>query len=221
MNVLYEDNHLIAVYKPAGMLTQPDVVGGRSLMIEVKKYLKEKYRKPGQVFLGLVQRLDRPVAGIVLFAKTSKAASRLAEQFRERRVEKTYHAVVIGHPEKETGNIRSRLKKEFGRRKTELNEEGKESELDYRVIKKYGKYSLLEIRPKTGRPHQIRSQLASIGLPILGDAKYGAPFPLDDRSIALAATGIIFETTVTKEKKKISVPFPSAWRQYFESKISI
>jgi 23S rRNA pseudouridine1911/1915/1917 synthase len=215
MNILYEDNHLIAVYKPAGMLTQPDTLGGRSLMIEVKKYLKEKYRKPGQVFLGLVQRLDRPVAGIVLFAKTSKAASRLAEQFRERRVEKIYHAVVIGCPAKETGNIKSRLKKEFSRRKTEVSDEGKEAELDYRVIKKGEKYSLLEIRPKTGRPHQIRSQLASIGLPILGDVKYGAPFPLDDRSIALAATGIVFETTVTKEKKKISIPFPPAWSRYF------
>jgi len=225
MNILYEDNHLIAVYKPAGILTQPDrpayvkaTAGKRteeSLFEEVKRYLKEKYRKPGKVFLGLVQRLDRPVAGIVLFAKTSKAASRLAEQFRERRVEKTYHAVVGGHSEEEKGNIKSRLKKEFSRRKTELSDEGKEAELDYRVIKKGEKYSLLEIRPKTGRPHQIRSQLASIGLPILGDVKYGAPFPLDDRSIALAATGIIFETTVTKEKKKISVPFPSAWQQYF------
>jgi 23S rRNA pseudouridine1911/1915/1917 synthase len=218
MKTLYEDNHLIAVYKPAGVLTQSDKPDGNSLFEQVKKYLKEKYHKPGRVFLGLVQRLDRPVSGIVLFGKTSKGAGRLARQFRERTIEKTYQALVVGQPREKQGIIRSRLKKEARRRRTEIDPAGREAELSYRLLRS-GKYSLLEIRPKTGRSHQIRAQLASIGLPILGDVKYGAPFPLPDRSIALAATKIRFETAVGKEIKEISIGIPEEWRAIFSGEI--
>jgi len=199
VKVLYEDNHLIAVFKPAGMLTQGDITGDKCLMDEVSLYLKEKYKKPGNVFLGLLHRLDRPVSGIVLFAKTSKGASRLSEQFRNRTVQKTYHALVLGKPKENKGQLVNFLKKN-------ANENAKRAELDYEVITFSDKYSLLKINLKTGRFHQIRSQLTSLGHPIVRQ----------DKSICLCATSISFKLATKEETKKISIPIPSSWNKYLD-----
>jgi 23S rRNA pseudouridine1911/1915/1917 synthase len=222
IKVLYEDNHLIAVEKPAGVLTQADKTGDESLMDKVKKYLKEKYKKPGNVFLGLLHRLDRPVSGIILFAKTSKGASRLSEQFRARTVEKIYHVVVLGRPGQDKGILKNYIKKEdntpTGAKKAVLAAkiDGQLAELSYELVASNKKYSLLKIKTETGRFHQIRFQLAREGCPILGDLKYGAPFPLPDKSIALSATHLSFETATTKERKEISVPIPENWKNYIK-----
>lgn len=209
LKVLYEDNHLIAAYKPAGLLVQADIGGDKCLMDEVKEYLKEKYNKPGKVFLGLLHRLDRPVEGIVLFAKTSKGASRLSEQFRNHTVEKIYQALVIGKPNKDKATLINYLKKDEKRNRVEVFDVevvgSQRAELDYELTKSDGKNSLLKIILKTGRSHQIRSQLAHIGHSIVGDLKYGAPLPLPDKSIALAATNLSFETATGGEKIKLKI----------------
>lgn len=205
LNVLYEDNHLIAVLKPAGILTQSDKTGDISLMDIVKSYLKKKYQKSGNVFLGLLHRLDRPVSGIILFAKTSKGASRLSEQFRNKEIKKTYHAIVINKPEKEKGTLVNYLEK---------NKKISPAELSYEIAVSSKKYSLLKINLKTGRFHQIRKQLSLLGSPILGDVKYGAPFALPNKSIALTATSISFKTATTKENKEISISLPKEWKKY-------
>jgi 23S rRNA pseudouridine1911/1915/1917 synthase len=217
LKVLYEDNHLIAVVKPAGVLTQGDKTGDVSLMDELKKYLKEKYQKPGNVFLGLLHRLDRPVSGIILFAKTSKGASRLSEQFRNNKVKKIYHAIALGRLEKESGTLINYLKKNEKINKAEIvgEGEGQLSELSYETVSSRGKYSLLKIKIKTGRFHQIRAQLAAIGHPILGDVKYyGAQAPLPDKSITLASTSLSFATATTKESIELSIPIPDDWKEY-------
>ncbi|MGA2418361.1 MAG: RNA pseudouridine synthase [Candidatus Staskawiczbacteria bacterium] len=227
VKVLYEDNHIIAVQKPAGLLTQGDRSGEASLMDEVKKYLKEKYKKPGNVFLGLVHRLDKPVEGIVLFGKTSKGASRLSEQFRNHTIQKTYHAIVVGKPKKEKGSIKEQVNKisffaEGFTNKTdeELLQEIKKAtktrtaELSYEVVKSNKKYSLLKILPKTGRFHQIRIQMQQMGCPILGDVKYGATSPLPDKSIGLAATAISFKTATEDKLINLEIPLPGAWKRY-------
>jgi len=214
IKILYEDNHLIAVFKPAGVLTQGDRTKDVNLMDEVKKYLKEKYQKPGNVFLGLLHRLDRPASGIILFAKTSKGASRLSEQFRNHQIEKTYHAIVLGKPKQNSGVLIDYIEKDKKKKKAEIKKEGKPAKLFYEVISSNDKYSLLKIKIETGRFHQIRAQLSSAGYPILGDVKYGAPFPLLDKSIALCATSLSFQTAATKEKKEISIPIPAEWKRY-------
>jgi 23S rRNA pseudouridine1911/1915/1917 synthase len=218
LNVLYEDNHLIAVEKPAGVLTQGDETGDASLMDEVKRYLKEKYKKPGNVFLGLLHRLDRPVFGIILFAKTSKGASRLSEQFRARTVEKIYHAIVEGRPKKDKEVLKNYVIKDEKNKRAVLTKEGegKPAELSYEIISSNAKYSLLRIKTESGRFHQIRFQLSLSGHPILGDLKYGAKFPLPDKSIALSATNLSFITATTKERKEISISFPKNWEQYIK-----
>lgn len=220
LNVLYEDNHLIVVEKPAGMLVQADKTGDTCLMDEVKKYLKEKYKKPGNVFLGLVHRLDRPVGGVVLFAKTSKGASRLSEQFRERGVEKYYFAVVIGKPQGKSGTIVSFLKKDEKKNTVEVFSRettgAKRAELFWEVVLSGEKNTLLKIKLGTGRSHQIRAQLASVGLPILGDLKYGAPKPLADKSIALFAASLSFHLATRDEVKTIELPWPREWKKYFD-----
>ena len=213
LKVLYEDNHLIAVYKPAGVLTQPDSSHEEDLMSAVKKYLKEKYRKPGNVFLGLVHRLDRPVFGIVLFAKTSKGASRLSEQFRNGAIEKIYHAVVEGKFPEKKGMLVNYLGKDIKKKKAIAGGE-KRAELSYEVIKSNDKYSLLKIRLHTGKFHQIRAQLSLAGFPITGDIKYGAKFSLPDRSIALCESSISFKLAAKDEIKKIEIPLPIGWGKY-------
>ncbi len=216
LQVLYEDNHLIAVYKPAGVLVQADDTKDGTLMDEVKYYLKTKYHKTGKVFLGLIHRLDRPVQGIILFAKTSKGASRLSEQFREHTVEKIYHALVIGKPKHERGTLVHYIKKDENVNKVEISEKpigvkSQRAELFYEVVKSNGKNSILKIKLGTGRSHQIRAQLSAMGYPIVGDIKYGAPAPLPDKSLALAATSLTFKTATGDEVRKVEVPMPKEW----------
>ncbi len=210
LKILYEDNHIIAVYKPACILAQGDKTGEESVFDLVKKYIKEKYKKPGNIFLGLVHRLDRPVSGIIVFAKTSKGASRLSEQFRYHEVEKTYHAVVLGRMERKKGIIISHLKKDKDKNKTFVHKSAsadtKESELSYEVVESNDKFSLLKIKPRSGRSHQIRAQLSSIGHPIVGDIKYGAPESLKDNSIMLSATGLVLKTATGDEVIKLDIP---------------
>lgn len=218
LQVLYEDNHLIAVYKPAGVLVQADDTKDSTLMDEVKYYLKTKYHKLGKVYLGLIHRLDRPVQGIILFAKTSKGASRLSEQFRAHEVVKTYEAVVIGKPKEEKTTLTHFLKKNEDKNKTFISSVdvggAQEAILHYEIEKTNGKYSLLKITLETGRPHQIRAQLAAIGCPIVGDVKYGAPEPLPDKSLALAATSLVFRTATGDENQTIAVPLPAMWKEF-------
>ena len=210
LKILYEDNHIIVVYKPAGVLAQGDETGEESVFDLVKKYIKEKYKKPGNVFLGLVHRLDRPVSGIMVFAKTSKGASRLSEQFRNHEVEKTYHAVVLGKMDRKKGLIISHLKKDKDKNKTFVRQSAdrdtKESELSYEVVESDSKFSLLKIKPLTGRSHQIRAQLSSVGHPIVGDIKYGAKDSLPDNSIMLSATGLIFKKAAGDEFVNLKIP---------------
>jgi 23S rRNA pseudouridine1911/1915/1917 synthase len=218
IEVLYEDNHLIAVKKPAGFLTQGDETRDEDLMDEVKKYIKEKYQKPGNVFLGLLHRLDRPVSGIILFAKTSKGASRLSEQFRTHSIVKTYQAVVLGKPGKNRGTLIGYLRKDENKKISVItsNENDQLAELDYEVLKSNNQYSLLKIQLKTGRFHQIRAQLSNAGWPIVGDLKYGAKNPLPDKSIALAATNLSFLTATTQDEVNLSIPLPKEWQDYIK-----
>jgi len=212
LKVLYEDNHSIAVFKPAGVLVQGDIGGEKCLMDDVKEYLKKKYHKPGNVFLGLLHRLDRPVSGIVLFAKTSKGASRLSEQFRNHTVEKIYQAKVFGRPKKDRGTLINYLVKNEEKNFVKVFDKevasSQRAELDYEVLESNGKNSILKIILKTGRSHQIRAQLSHVGCPIVGDVKYGAKEPLADKSIALAAVQLVFETATGGERREIKVELP-------------
>lgn len=216
LRILYEDNHLIAVYKESGILVQGDETGDRSLMDDVKEYLKEKYQKQGQVFLGLIHRLDRPVSGIVLFAKTSKGASRLSEQFRSHTVEKEYAALVEGVPSEAGGTLIHYIKKNPHTNTVTVYKKetpgAQYAELSYQVLERGKETALVAIRLKTGRPHQIRSQLAAIGYPIVGDSKYGAARSFEGKSIALAATHLSFTTATGNERKNISIELPFSVR---------
>jgi len=227
VKVLYEDNHIIAVYKPAGVLTQADRSGDKCLMDDVKEYLKEKYKKPGNVFLGLVHRLDKPVSGIVLFGKTSKGASRLSEQFREHTIQKTYHGIVVGKPKEARGVIKEKVNKIsfFAEGFTNKTDEEllaavknatktRTAELEYQTVKSNGEYTLLKIMPKTGRFHQIRVQMANMGCPILGDAKYSAQKALQDQSIGLSATAISFKSATDDKTINLEIPLPEIWKRY-------
>ncbi len=177
--ILYEDNHIIAVNKKASDLSQGDKSGDESLDSEVKKYIARKYNKPGDVFLGVVHRLDRPVSGVILYARTSKALSRLNEMFRSTEVKKTYLAIVKERPPEDQATITHFLKKNEKQNKTfvydEEVKESKKASLSYRVAGRSDRYYLLEVELHSGRHHQIRAQLAKIGCPIKGDLKYGFP----------------------------------------------
>jgi 23S rRNA pseudouridine1911/1915/1917 synthase len=198
LKILYEDNHLIAVLKPAGLLVQGDASGAISLMDIVKDYLKEKYSKPGDVFLGLIHRLDRPVAGIVLFAKTSKGASRVSEQFRSHEVSKIYTAVVEGLLENDEGNLEVYIKKDEKLRKAyvfeKMTEDAQKASLSYKVLSRENGVTWAKIELQTGRFHQIRASFAHIGHPILGDCKYGSKIKYVEGKIALCATELTFKT---------------------------
>jgi 23S rRNA pseudouridine1911/1915/1917 synthase len=214
LQVLFLDNHLIAVYKDFGVLAQADEPGGDSLIADVKSHLKTKFNKPGNVFLGLVHRLDRPVAGVMVFARTSKAASRLSQQFREGTPEKRYRAVVQGIPEETSATLVHFLRKEKSLKATVFPRsapESKRAELSYSVESIAQANAILDIRLETGRFHQIRSQLAFIGHPILGDIKYGAEQSLPEQKIALYASSITFAHPITKEEMKIESPIPAGW----------
>lgn len=209
LQVLYEDNHLIAVLKPAGVLVQGDITGDECLMDWVKKYLKEKYQKPGKVFLGLLHRLDRPVSGIVLFAKTSKGASRLSEQIRLHQVKKEYHALVEGKVNKKKDVLVNYLYFDKNQKIAKVFEEYKDNtqiaELSYEVVEYDKQTTLLKILLKTGRHHQIRAQLSHLGHPIVGDMKYGSQTAYQKGEIALSATLLSFTTATTNEHKIITI----------------
>lgn len=207
LEVLYEDNHIIAVNKKPSDIVQGDKTGDRPLGEFVKDYIKKKYNKPGEVFLGIVHRLDRPVSGVILFARTSKALSRLNELFRCKQVQKTYWAVVKNKPNPTKDILVHYLKKNQQKNKsTAFNrkEDGSlKSELTYQLIKSLDNYHLLEVLPKTGRHHQIRAQLSKIGSFIKGDIKYGANRTNKDSSIHLHARKIEFIHPI--KKKSISI----------------
>ena len=210
LQVLFEDNHIIIVNKRAGDISQGDKTGDKPLSDVVKEYIKEKYNKPGEVFLGVVHRLDRPTSGIIIFARTSKALERLNKMLREKTIHKTYWAVVKNQPKKEKDSLINFLKKNPKNNKsTAYNKEidgSKKAVLHYKTIKKLDNYSLLEIDLETGRHHQIRCQLANIGSPIKGDLKYGFKRSNKDGSIHLHARKINFIHPVSKKEVSVTAP---------------
>jgi len=217
LDVLYEDNHVLAVAKPARLPTMGVPQDEPSLLKVAKEWIKERYQKPGNVYLGVVSRLDAPVTGVVLLARTSKAANRLTEQFRSRKVEKTYWAITEGTVEPAQKRLVHWLAT-HGRHRRMLivnptDEGAKEAVLSYRRLRRLEGNSLLEVRLETGRKHQIRIQLADLGHPILGDRKYGAQkrFP---HGIALHARRVVFEHPVRDEQISIEAPVPAVWGSY-------
>jgi 23S rRNA pseudouridine1911/1915/1917 synthase len=211
ITILYEDNHLLGVYKPAGMLVQGDRTGDLSRLDWAKAWIKTKYGKPGRVFVGLVHRLDRPVPGVVLFARTSKSAARLSAQFREHRIMKMYWAVVHGHIQPPQGTSRVYMGKE-GRTAVMTSSDdpkGKYAELSYRTIETVRDASLMQITLKTGRHHQIRAQLAAMGHPILGDRKYGSR--ITTPMIGLLSKALTFRHPTKPMDITIESPLPTRW----------
>jgi 23S rRNA pseudouridine1911/1915/1917 synthase len=213
VEVLYEDNHLIAVNKKPGQIVQGDKTGDEPLSEKVKTFLKEKYNKPGNVFAGVIHRIDRPVSGVLLLAKTSKALTRMNELFRTRDVKKTYWAVVKNKPPHDNGTLVNYLVKNEKTNQSKAvsadNKSALRSELDYKILAATNNFFLLEVNPTTGRHHQIRVQLSTMGCPIKGDVKYGFKRTNEDASIHLHARKINFEHPVTKEKIEIIAPPPN------------
>ncbi len=213
MEVVYEDNHVIVVNKESGEIVQGDKTGDAPLSDYVKAYIKEKYAKPGNVFLGVTHRLDRPVSGLVVFARTSKALSRLNEMFRKGDIHKTYWAIVKNRPAESEGRLvhwivrNEKMNKSFA-----YDHEVKDSKkavLDYRVLADGDNYHILEVRLLTGRHHQIRCQLAAMGCPIRGDLKYGFPRSNPDGSISLLSRHLEFVHPVSKQEVALDAPLPS------------
>jgi 23S rRNA pseudouridine1911/1915/1917 synthase len=225
IEVLYEDNHVIVVNKKPSDIVQGDKTGDETLPDKIKTFLKEKYDKPGNVFCGVVHRLDRPTSGAVVFAKTSKALSRLNEQFRGKETNKIYWAVVENKPQKNTGHLENYLRKNEKQNKSYVvQNEGKEVKkalLDYRLLISSDKYHLLEVSLETGRHHQIRTQLSHIGCFIKGDLKYGAKRSNPDGSIHLHARILSFIHPTSKEEITIVAPVPedSLWK-WFEQNVN-
>jgi 23S rRNA pseudouridine1911/1915/1917 synthase len=219
IEVLYEDNHCLAVNKPAGLLSQGDRTGDHSMVDQAREYLKARYRKPGNVYVGLVHRLDRPTSGVVLLARTSKAASRLADQFRSGAIEKTYWAIVQGQPEPAEGVWADVLDKDPRQNRVRVVDlrqgAGQEARVAYRVLDSGRGMSKLELRPTTGRSHQLRVQLAYRGLPIIGDRKYGSAHVLEagdgHRRIALHARRLAFRHPTRQEVISVEAPVPADW----------
>lgn len=227
--ILYEDNHVLGVVKPAGMLSQGDRTGDLSALELARRYIKEKHAKPGNVFLGLVHRLDRPVSGVMVFARTSKAASRLSQSFHDREAEKTYLCVVSGVMRDKSGELSAQIERTHTRSRISASEtpRSKSAVLEYRVLGTFsgkegtgrgtdprarrdpGEMTLLEVRPRTGRHHQIRLQLSAAGHVVRGDLKYGAVTPLPDKSIALHAVRLRVPHPVRDEMIDLSAPPPA------------
>ena len=220
LQVIYEDNHLLVVNKPAGILVQGDRTGDPTLLEYAKDYIKVRYDKPGKVFLGLVHRLDRPVSGVVVLARTSKALTRMNELFKKRAVKKTYWALVEGTLAQEHAELVHWMRKDQKKNRasicTSANKEGKKAVLEYQLLMVQGKRRLLEVVPQTGRPHQIRLQLSAIGCPIVGDIKYGYSRKLRDGSVALHAKALDFIHPVKKEALHLEAPIPTVdtWRLF-------
>lgn len=220
LEILYEDNHIIAVNKRPSDIVQGDKTGDTPLSDFVKQYVKEKYDKPGEVFIGTVHRIDRPVSGIVLFARTSKALARLNAMFQSKEIQKTYWAVVKNRPEKENGKLIHYLIKNEAKNMSRAFEKetpgALRSELDYELICSLDNYHLLEVKPQTGRHHQIRVQLSKMGCPIKGDLKYGFDRSNKDKSIHLHARKIEFIHPIKKENIIIVAPAPNdvLWNEF-------
>ena len=220
--VVYEDNHLLVVNKASGILVQGDITGDVPLVELCKEYVAKKYHKPGAVFLGVVHRIDRPVSGIVVLARTSKSLERMNALFRENKTKKTYWAITENKPFAEAGNLVHWLSKdERKNRTTAFRHEtlgALRSELNYEVVAKKAGQWLLSVNPITGRPHQIRVQLAITGCPIKGDVKYGSISPLEDGSIALHARRLEFVHPVKKEPMVLEAPLPDTpWWKIFST----
>ncbi len=215
LDVLYEDNHLIAVNKPAGILVQGDDTKDESLFDIIRQWIKIKYQKPGNVYLGIVHRLDRPASGVVVFAKTSKGASRLSEQFRKHTPEKIYKCIVHNTPKNNSGKLINYLQPLSGKKnimQISRNNIGKKSILNYKTIKHNKKYSELEVTLDTGRKHQIRLQLSNINCPILGDLKYGSKEKVaNGKALCLHASKLTIIHPTKKNTLKITAPTPKHW----------
>lgn len=224
MDVVYEDNHLIIVNKSSSEIVQGDKTGDKPLAEMVKEYIKQKYHKPGNVFLGVVHRLDRPVSGLVVFARTSKALARLNEMFRTKEVHKTYWAIVGNCPLTEEGELVHWLVRNEKQNKSYAYDkekpEAKKAILDYKLIGRSERYFLLEVDLKTGRHHQIRCQLAKMGCPIKGDLKYGSPRSNPDGSICLHARRVRFVHPVSKQEIDVTAPVPEGnlWHSFQNDK---
>ncbi|MGL4631398.1 MAG: RluA family pseudouridine synthase [Leadbetterella sp.] len=221
-HVIYEDNHLIVVNKAAGIIVHKDQTGDVTLEDRVKEYIKLKYNKPGDVFLGTVHRLDRPVSGAIVFARTSKALVRMSEIFRNRQVQKTYWAITTKKPEKSSGKLIHWLIKDTNINVVKAYDRevpgSQKAELTYRYLGTINKHHLIEVSPITGRPHQIRVQLAEMGCSIKGDVKYGSSRRNHDDSICLHARRIFFNHPVKNEPLicKAPVPEDSFWEEFLE-----
>lgn len=204
LNILYEDNHIIVVLKPQNVLSQGDETTDKSLLDMVKEYIKEKYNKPGNVYVGLVHRLDRPTGGVMVFAKTSKAASRLTEQMKDKQFTKKYLAVVVGSPRYKSSRLEHFLKKDEKTNVVKVVPRGvdgaKQAILEYKTIKTVDKVSLLEVQILTGRSHQIRVQMAQIGCPVFGDVKYNGDTLAKGHNLALWAYELSFVHPTTKKQ---------------------
>ncbi|MBI1227934.1 MAG: RNA pseudouridine synthase [Bacteroidetes bacterium] len=223
MKILFEDNHLIAVNKPNNVLVQGDETGDETLADQVKLYIKEKYNKPGDVFLGTIHRLDRPVSGVTIFARTSKALERMNKIFAERDVKKTYWAIVGKRPEQFYGHLTHYILKDSSKNIVKAYDSmsnrakgAKQADLDYELIAEIEDNYLLKVDLQTGRSHQIRAQLAKIGCPIKGDVKYGYPNANKDSSIHLHCRNISFQHPVTKLPVNITatVPKEQVWKMF-------
>lgn len=225
LDILYEDNHIIAVNKRAGDIVQGDKTEDTPLSEEIKAYIKKKYNKPGDVYLGIIHRLDRPVGGVIVFAKTSKALVRMNKQFQDREVQKTYWAVVEKLPKSNEEVLVNYLKKNQEKNRSRAYDKevkgSKRSELFYKLIGRSKNYFYVEVEPKTGRHHQIRIQLSHMGSPIKGDVKYGANRTNRDGSIHLLARSLEFTHPVKKEKMIIKAKPPKndpLWAEFLEIK---
>jgi 23S rRNA pseudouridine1911/1915/1917 synthase len=220
MTILYEDNHIIAVNKTCSEIVQGDKTGDQPLSEALKLYLKEKYNKPGDAFLGVTHRLDRPVSGVVLFAKTGKALSRLNEMFKNQEVKKTYWAIVKEKPAQPEGRLEHFLLRNEKQNKSVAHDKmvpnSKKAVLNYKLIAHSDNYHLLEVQLETGRHHQIRCQLAKIGCPIKGDLKYGFARSNPNGGISLHARSVEFIHPVSKEKIQITAPVPDDDKLWLE-----
>jgi 23S rRNA pseudouridine1911/1915/1917 synthase len=211
--VFHLDNHLLVLYKPAGLIMQRDTPGKANLLDLAKGWIKREFGKPGRAYAGLVHRLDAPVAGVIVLARTSKAAARLSEQFRQGRVDKTYLAVVHGRPSQNKAQLVNHLERNgrLSRMVTQPTEMSREARLTYSLLETRPNLSCLQIDLETGRHHQIRVQLSAMGFPILGDKAYGASEFLVDGRIALMARRLAFDHPTQKRRMQFEAPLPSGW----------